>query len=379
MPGWRIPGGRASTPRLGLAWSRDALQGALRDPGARARFLAGQVNFCGMVPMRSIPFRVLCLIGLNDGDYPRIQRRPGFDLMAARPEPGDRSLREDDRYLFLECLLSTRERLYLSYVGRNQRDNSVMLPSVLVSELLDYLEVGYIGEQGRISDQLITEHPLQPFGHHYYGRETGLFSYASEWLPALPEISGEPPFIEQPLCEPEPDRRQVDLADLLRFFRNPAKFFLRDRLGIHLEEAEAALADAEPFELAGLSRYQMQSEMLARALAGEDLETYFPVLRAQGALPCGAFGQTIYQQQRQTIEDFARERVAPHLGDPCEPLEIRLRLGDFHLHGWLRGLTAAGLLSYRPAKVKGPAIASGSGSSIWSCAVLRQKAPTAST
>lgn len=337
---------------LGLDVLRESLQGALRDPSAGSRFLAGQVNFCGMMPMRSIPFRMLCLIGLNDGDYPRMQRPPGFDLMAAHPEPGDRSHREDDRYLFLESLLSAREILYLSYVGRNQRDNSVMLPSVLVSELLDYLEGGYIGEQGRISDQLITEHPLQPFSRRYFGADARLFSYATEWLPAVGMPQAETAFVSQPLCAPEVSRRQVDLADLIRFYRNPARFFLSERLGIYLEEAEEALVDAEPFTLDGLPRYQMQSDMLERALAGEDLDAYYPVLRAQGGLPCGAFGQAIYREQRERIEHFARECVAPRLGSRLDPLEIDLALGEFRLHGWLRDLRTTGLLSYRPAKLK---------------------------
>src|SRR6185369_3591007 len=117
-------------------------------------FLTGSVTFCAMLPMRSIPFRVVALIGMNDKAFPRQSRPPSFDLIARHPQRGDRSLRDEDRYLFLECLLSARDYLYISYVGQSVKDNSAIPPSVLVSELLDV-----VGE----SFTALTRHRLQPF------------------------------------------------------------------------------------------------------------------------------------------------------------------------------------------------------------------------
>lgn len=102
------------------------------------RFLAGSVNFCTLMPMRAIPFRVVCLLGMNDGDYPRAQQPLDFDLMASDYRPGDRSRREDDRYLLLEALLSARDQLYVSWVGRSIRDNSERPASVLIGQLRDH-------------------------------------------------------------------------------------------------------------------------------------------------------------------------------------------------------------------------------------------------
>jgi exodeoxyribonuclease V gamma subunit len=128
-----------------------------------------------MVPMRSIPFRVICLIGLNDGVYPRPERPVDFDLMAKQPRRGDRSRRLDDRYLFLEAMVSARDVLYLSYVGRSIRDNSVIPPSPLVSELLDYLRQGFYREdrgEGNVLDQVVVDHPLQAFSQAYFREGT---------------------------------------------------------------------------------------------------------------------------------------------------------------------------------------------------------------
>lgn len=86
------------------------------------------------MPMRSIPFKVVCLLGMNDGVYPRQLAPLGFDLMSQKPKRGDRSRRDDDRYLFLEALISAQQKLYISYIGRSIQDNSERFPSVLVQE-----------------------------------------------------------------------------------------------------------------------------------------------------------------------------------------------------------------------------------------------------
>lgn len=130
---------------LVLAVVRDYVQEGMTESSISHRFLAGMVNFCTLMPMRAIPFRVVCLLGMNDGAYPRSRPPLDFDLMAMQGcyRPGDRSRREDDRYLFLEALLSAREKLYISYTGRSVRDNSQRVPSVLVGQLRDYLESGW--------------------------------------------------------------------------------------------------------------------------------------------------------------------------------------------------------------------------------------------
>ena len=105
---------------------RQQLGAALESGSGASGFLTGAVTFCTMVPMRSLPFRLVCLLGLDDGALPRRTPAAGFDLIAKRPRRGDRARRLDDRYLFLETLLSARDGLYLSYVGRDPRDNSIL-------------------------------------------------------------------------------------------------------------------------------------------------------------------------------------------------------------------------------------------------------------
>lgn len=111
-----------------LTLLRDELAQRLDQQRISQRFLAGPVNICTLMPMRSIPFKVVCLLGMNDGVYPRTLPPLGFDLMSQKPQRGDRSRRDDDRYLFLEALMSAEQTLYISYIGRSIQDNSERFP-----------------------------------------------------------------------------------------------------------------------------------------------------------------------------------------------------------------------------------------------------------
>jgi exodeoxyribonuclease V gamma subunit len=139
-------------------------------------FISSGVTFCAMLPMRSIPFKVVCLVGMNMDAFPRESKILGFDLMAKNPRIGDRSRRNDDKYLFLEALISARNKLYISYVGQSIRDNTRISPSVLVSELIDYIKEGF----GLSEDEIVTFHRLQAFSSEYFNTDSKLFSYSNE-------------------------------------------------------------------------------------------------------------------------------------------------------------------------------------------------------
>ena len=171
---------------VSLAVVRAHLETCLSNDSFGRGFMSGAITFAALKPMRTIPRRIVCVAGLGGEEFPRRHTPLGFDLVAAAPRRGDRSLRDDDRYLFLETILAARERLLLSYVGRSIKDNSVIVPSVVLSELLEHIDRGFRspkeGEGAR--EALTVEHPLQPFSPRYYdgshGNDGRLFSYSRE-------------------------------------------------------------------------------------------------------------------------------------------------------------------------------------------------------
>lgn len=273
---------------------REAWLGGLDEPGLGRRFLGGGVTFCTLMPMRSIPFEVVCLLGMNDGDYPRAPVRSDFDLMALKGQAraGDRSRRDDDRQLMLEALLSARRVLYVSWTGRNSRDNSELPPSVLVSQLRDYLAAGW---QGGVLAERSIEHPLQPFSRRYFeGGE--LFTFAREWRAAhLPQAEARAGDTVLPF---EVDASvPLTVARLAAFLRNPVKDFFRQRLDVVFADAAGLSPDDECFGLDRLEEHGLVDGLIEafdvhdpREVAHIVAERVQAVQRA-GRLPMAVFGE----------------------------------------------------------------------------------------
>ncbi|MBO9479862.1 exodeoxyribonuclease V subunit gamma [Salinisphaera sp. G21_0] len=328
------------------------------------RFLAGQVNFCTLMPMRSIPFRVVCLLGMNDGAYPRSIAPAGFDLIARHGRRGDRSRRVDDRYLFLEALLSAQDTLYISYVGRRVQDNSERIPSVLVTELLNYCEQGFDLK----SEQLVIEHPLQPFSHRNFlnqpepdQRGHTFHSYIKEWLPAASRTEERPgQFIQTRLPDEEGvNLNDVELAELLRFYSNPSRYFFNRRLKVYFSVQDQALEETETFAMEPLENYQLKAGILDSLISKEAPERLVSRLHSSGKLPHSAFGQILLDEQIKDLTPMA-DRLSIQLENSAEDREVNLQLPHLerqqppvHLTGWLKGFSASGMLRYRPASFKG--------------------------
>ncbi|MDD2462724.1 MAG: exodeoxyribonuclease V subunit gamma [Desulfobulbus sp.] len=339
---------------LAYAVLRVHLQECLAQTSGGQPFLSGRVTFCNMVPMRSVPFKVICLLGLGDQDFPRSQRPPSFDLMAAAPRLGDRNRRNDDRYLFLEALLSAREVLYLSWVGRSQRDESQVPPSVVVCELRDYIDQSCRlaeNEESTVSEALTTEHPMQPFSRRCFDGHTATGSYNPAWIPA--HQAGDPaPFLSAPLPGADNSRREVDLVQLVCFWRHPVRFFLEHSLGLRVRGEEGALAESEPFQLDQLQRYFLRSEVVSASLAGVPIDQQFDGLAGSGRLPQAGFGRVQFEQIEAEAGALAFQ-LQPLLSEPLEPLEIDHHIGPFHLTGWLHNLYPSGRVTWRPGRRKG--------------------------
>ncbi|QUG74512.1 exodeoxyribonuclease V subunit gamma [Erwinia sp. E602] len=337
-----------------LALLRDELTSRLDQQRISQRFLAGPVNFCTLMPMRSIPFRVVCLLGMNDGVYPRTLPPLGFDLMSQQGQKGDRSRRDDDRYLFLEALNSAQQQLYISYIARSIQDNTERYPSVLVSELVEYISQSFCLAADRDRDvdssaQAVVKHlqhlhSRMPFAAENFSEGSEFTSYAAEWLPAASAAgSAHPPFMQtlEPLEE-----NTLSFERLVRFWRHPVRAFFSLRLGVSFQLEESGLPDAEPFALDGLSRYQLNSQLLNSLIDGGDGQQLYRRQRAAGALPYGAFGELLWQEQQQEMSDLAARVKDLRAG--AENREILLECGGVALTGWLTQVQDSGLLRWRP-------------------------------
>lgn len=319
------------------------LKRQLKGMESRHGFLSGAVTICAMVPLRSLPFRVIAVLGLDDGVFPRQQKAAPFDLVARHGRPGDRSRRLDDRYLFLETLMAARQVLYLSYVGASDVDGSLRAPSPLLAELIDQVARTVDLAPPSVPRRLVTRHPLQPFSPRYFHGAGPLFSFeprlaAASRVVAAPEEGGVPPpgaIFSGELPPPDAGLLELTLPRLERFLSHPARFFLRERLGVQLPMDAAALADDEPVELAD------RRALRRRLFAAPDLTP--AALRAEGLLPAGVWGERLWEVEATQVARLRREREALQArGLP--PLDFEWREGDLTLSGQFTELTDQGLL-----------------------------------
>lgn len=345
---------------------RPQLDLALQRSTSSHGFLAGGVTFCALVPMRTIPFRVVCLLGMNDDAFPRAQRPFGFDLIAQRPQPGDRSSREDDRYLFLEALLSARQRLIITYVGQSIRDNTEIPPSVVVSELLDTLDESFrVGELTRARDEtpeavrthVVVRHPLQPFSPRYFGRDSRLFSYAASHCDGARGLvqprRSVPAFLVAPLPAPVDAAPIIAIDDLVRFFEHPSRAFLQRRLQLYLGSDTPIVEDREPMELDSLAVWEIGHSLLERSVRGDDLSAAFAAVRANGTLPLGVAGECVYADLRPAVELIGGRARDLMSGERCAPVEVDARVGDCRIIGMLRNLWRTGQVRYQFSRLGG--------------------------
>ncbi len=344
--------------KLELRVVRQYLQNKLQREGHGFGFLSGGITFCSMLPMRSIPAKVICLIGMNNDAYPRSVQPLGFDLIAQNPRKGDRSRRNDDRYLFLEALFSARGVLYLSYIGQSTQDNSIIPPSVLVSEFISYLDSNYqVSGASKASDQICVKHRLQAFSPDYFLEDQHLFSYSRENLEAAVAISSGakkwPAFFDsKALPEPGDEFRSLRLEDLCLFFKSPVQYFFNKRLGVRFNENVDLLEDSEIFSLSGLERYLVAADLLTDARSLAQVEEIKAKKRLAGQLPHGAVGDVTIDALEKNVKRFADKLQALDCKELLPPIEVDLSLAGFNLSGKLAPVYDTGLVLHRYAKVK---------------------------
>jgi exodeoxyribonuclease V gamma subunit len=331
---------------LPLVVVREHWMAQLQQPAMQRRFFGGGVQFATLMPMRSIPFKCVCLLGMNDGDYPRSQTPRDFDLMSdaahagstqSHWRAGDRSRREDDRYLFLEALLSARDKLYISWQGRRTTDHEVKPPSVLVAQLMDYLNAVWTRRNDKGEPTFACVAPLQPlqaFSPKYFTQDSTFQTYADDWQRALLSSSAS----SAPTAPSEAAPNELTLQHLQRLLRQPVEVFLVDRLRLRLDQPEEAAEEEEPFSLDGLEKYKL-NQRIAQA---EDAQQAIDQLRLSGQLAMAGFGeaqQHLFENDREKLREQL-DVLLPKWPKHLSVQSAHWQLGHTHLSAeWANGQT----------------------------------------
>nr|WP_303649944.1 exodeoxyribonuclease V subunit gamma [Desulfobotulus pelophilus] len=342
--------------KLSFPLMRSVLGQRLEKPGQGGLMLGGGITFCAMVPMRCIPFSVVCLSGMNDGAFPRSRPRPAFDIMQQDPRPGDRSSRDDDRYLFLETLLSARDKLWITCTGFRPEDDQPLPPSVLVQELLDVVQ----GDEGELPPQLLQNHPMQPFSSKLFVEKEAKpgkpFSFHAPFRDIAEALYAKKDpahaVFQDGRLEPDAQPRTILLEDLIRFYEDPSAFFLKRILGLAMEREEEAPEDRENFTLNGLDAYIIKEALGTAFLEGRDGAVVLERLEAEGRLPMGTPGQHHVDALMMEARALAG-LVNDTAGEICMEQEpFVLQVGGGYLQGTLSRIHGDGEKRWRPGSLR---------------------------
>ncbi|WP_148234354.1 exodeoxyribonuclease V subunit gamma [Cellulomonas flavigena] len=311
----------------------------------RAGFRTGALTVCSLEPMRAVPHRVVCLLGLDDGAFPRAGAPDGDDVLARDPLVGERDRRAEDRQLFLDAVTAAGDHLVVVHSGADERTGAPRPPAVPVGELLDAVDEAVAFADGRTSrGALVVHHPLQTVDERNFapgalGRP-GPFSFDVVDRDAATVARGprhpRPPLLTAPL--PPLDDPVVDLDDLVAALEHPVRAFVRRRLGVLVPGEVDDLDDRLPLTLAPLDGWAAGDRLLAAVLDGVDLTRAAAAERRRGRVPPGNLGGAALADVATRVAAVA-EAAAPVLGAPATTVDVTVPLpGDRTLTGTVPGV-----------------------------------------
>lgn len=330
----------ADDVRLRLADVRSLLARRLAARPTRANFGTGELTVCTLVPMRSVPHRVVALIGLDDDTFPRTAAADGDDILARDPCLGERDPRSEDRQLLLDAVTAATENLIVCFTGADPVTGASRPPAAPLAELIDVVKAT-VTEPGKV----VTRQPLQPFDAANFTPPAPLSFdvHAFAAARAARRPAPAPPFLAAPL--PARERTDVDLDDLVAFLSNPARAFLRQRLGITLPGPADEIDDALPLAVAGLARWDVGTRMLSAALAGAELPDLRQAELRRGALPAGRLGLTAVDHIARGV-GVVRDAAVPYLAEDAAAVDVVVDLaGGRRLAGTVTGVHGRVLLN----------------------------------
>lgn len=347
---------------------RSFFHSAFKKPNMSQNFMIGKVTFATLMPMRSIPFKHVCLLGMNDGVYPRVQTAESWDLIAKNPQRGDRSNINDDKYLFLEAILAAKESLFISYIGRSIKDNTERYPSSLVSELIEYCSNNYVSLDGKeVTENMMRETPLSAFSKKAFSDQSKVKSFASKWLPIANDKAICTTQLKNGICQhsiDEINNTSIDtlsLQELTSFWEMPVRTYFTKTLNTNLYKQDVVIEDCEDFSIDNLKGYKFKTMLLDEFLKvaldnpaniDQVFKAVYERLSKSGQLPVGHFGEIGFEAAKEPISSLARW-VQPNLNGMHSSPEFELNVSGIKLTGSIPRINDREIIvRYRAGRVR---------------------------
>ncbi|MBN2281657.1 MAG: exodeoxyribonuclease V subunit gamma [Candidatus Marinimicrobia bacterium] len=326
----------------------------LNDEFQTSRYFQGGVTFSTLQPLRNIPARVLCIMGMKDSEFPRNEHFDSFNILSDERRCSDRIKREEDQYLFLEALLAARQYLIISYTGQDIKSNDVSEPASPVCELRDYLKKLF-GDS--VFNRIYFQHKLQSYNPAYFSENSALISYSNQDFGCQMKRPVRE-FYQNPVAEIK-EISEIYLEDLIKTLSNSARFFTEEVLGATLRNWQIDIQDSEKFELDNLDKYSLNQLILDQILNSVPKDITYKILKARDDLPIAMTGHQLFESSYSEIETFLKkshidngETLKAYLGK-AERLSFEFDLKGVRIFGHLPRISRDTLFYVRYANFKG--------------------------
>ena len=357
--------GHQNSTRIGIDTIRYYLKENITARNSNRGYFRGEITIGSAQHLNGIPAKVICLLGLNEGTFPRIDSRLSFDIYQNQDWLGDRSKRNEDRYLFLSSLMSARECFYVSYVGYD-KNNEALPPSSVISDLIDILKEDHSYDL-EFENNLHVSHKLHGFSPAYFTSRNWLFSYFEDDFTAASALQNQSSSRE--FYSPDMDfpslqknvKSEITVNELEKFFKNPAKFFTQHRLNIKFpSNYENDIKDREPVDIDVLEGYHLDTRIQKAILQEKDRNEEYKILKAEGRLPVQSRSRMAFNEHYESVksnleEEYKYIRKTPYQYlKNCNPKFVKIKMESYIIRGELGSVYNNRInIFYRPAKYKG--------------------------
>lgn len=296
--------GREVTTELALGEMRRVVDERLENTAGRASFFRGGVTVSSLTPLRWIPFKVVCILGLDEG-LSEESDGVGDDLIAFAPRIGDPDQRSETRQALLEAVLAAEEKFIVTFNAVDPRTNLKVPRSIECTELRDTI-VDTIAPSVLDSWSACSEitHPRHAYDDRNF--EPGRLGHESAWSFDHVSLRGararrlQPPnpapFLERPREVADSVGSEYAIDEVRAFLIHPVRYFLRRSLQIFRPFDRERASNDLPIAISGIERAAIGRRLLEARLEVPNVsdwehlcDRWWAHERSTGALPVGVF------------------------------------------------------------------------------------------
>ncbi|WWP02192.1 MAG: exodeoxyribonuclease V subunit gamma [Candidatus Dasytiphilus stammeri] len=342
------------TERVSIKLLSNVLISCLDQKKNAPNFFDNVIHFCTMMPRRgAIPFKVVCMIGMNDEFYKFPSSSPAvvFNLMIQNPQCGDMTNRHEDRYYFLEALISARKIFYISYIIRAFQYKTELLQLGFVGEIIDYIAYSFYLPETKLLDldisaQIVRKHLI--ILHTYSTSFDYLKMIKNHLLKDNNKIYKNKSYKKFTLKKVlAPIFNDIKLKDLIRFWQHPVRTFFNKRLSVYFLKKQ--VSDTKYFFLKNFNCYKFNTNLLNLLIKNQDpsilIDSYQPIWKNYNYF----LDHFFCQQQRVMAKIVAR--IKPYYSSNRENKKIHITIADIQLSGYLSEVQTNGLVRWRPYRL----------------------------